>query len=105
MFAPKSTKTALEPRNNSECSIYTSNHNQRHLHSAPSSKSSAQSMDGLMNRRQRGNPTPPPPGNRYLAPGLRFEGKIFKEQQTKFVTSLVLPNLAQMLSAMQKTIN
>ena len=32
-----------------------------------------------------------------------FEGKIFKEQQTKIFTRIVLPNLARMLSAMQQT--
>ena len=35
-----------------------------------------------------------PHTNCYLVPGLSFEGGIFKEQQTTFLTHLILPNLA-----------
>ena len=52
-----------------------------------------------------GNPTPPPPINGYLVPGLSFKGKIFTQQQMKFPTCLVLPNLVRMLSAMQQSTN
>ena len=34
----------------------------------------------------------------YLMPGLSFEGGKFKEQQTTFLTRLVLPNLAWMFN-------
>ena len=41
--------------------------------------------------------------NRYLVPGLSFEGGILKEQQTSFLTRLVLPNLARMFNEQQQT--
>ena len=43
--------------------------------------------------------------NRYLrlVPGLSFEGTIFKVQQSKFLTRLVLPNLARMFNGQQQT--
>ena len=41
--------------------------------------------------------------NRYLVPGLSFEGGIFKEQQTIFLTHLVLPNLARVFNGHQQT--
>ena len=41
--------------------------------------------------------------NRYLVPGLSFEGGIFKEPQTTFLTRLVLPNLARMFNGQQST--
>ena len=44
-----------------------------------------------------------PHTNRYLVPGLSFEGGIFKEQQTTFLTRLVLPNLARMFNGQQQT--
>ena len=44
-----------------------------------------------------------PNTNRYLVPGLSFEGGIFKEQQTTFLTRLVLPNLAWMFNGQQQT--
>ena len=44
-----------------------------------------------------------PHTNRYLVPGLSFEGTIFKEQQTTFATRLVLPNLARMFNGQQQT--
>ena len=44
-----------------------------------------------------------PHTNRYLVPGLSFEGGIFKEQQSTFLTRLVLPNLAQMFNGQQQT--
>ena len=44
-----------------------------------------------------------PQTNCYLVPGLSFEGGIFKEQQTTFLTRLVLPNLAQMFNEQQQT--
>ena len=40
--------------------------------------------------------------NRYLVPGLSFEGRIFKEQQTTFLTRLALPNLARMFNGQQQ---
>ena len=43
-----------------------------------------------------------PQTNRYLVPGLSFEGGILKEQQTSFLTRLVLPNLAQMFNGQQQ---
>ena len=43
-----------------------------------------------------------PHTNRYLVPGLSFEGRIFKEQQTSFLTRLVLPNLARMFNGQQQ---
>ena len=43
------------------------------------------------------------PTNRYLVPGLSFEGWIFKEQQTAFLTRLVLPNLARMFNGQEQT--
>ena len=46
----------LEPGKSSECRIFTSNHNQRHLYSASSCKFGAQNMDGLMRGKQRGTP-------------------------------------------------
>ena len=39
--------------------------------------------------------------NRYLVPGLSFEGGTFKEQQKTFLTCLVLPNLARMFNGQQ----
>ena len=39
-----------------------------------------------------------PHTNRYLVPGLSFEGGIFKEQQSTFLTRLVSPNLARMFN-------
>ena len=42
-----------------------------------------------------------PHTNRYLVPGLRFKGRIFKEQQPTFCTRLVLPNLARMFNGQQ----
>ena len=44
-----------------------------------------------------------PHTNRYLVPGLSFKGGIFKEQQTTFLTRLVLPNLARMFNGQQQT--
>ena len=44
-----------------------------------------------------------PHTNRYLMPWLSFEGGIFKEQQTTFLTHLVLPNLARMFNGQQQT--
>ena len=44
-----------------------------------------------------------PHTNRYLVPGLSFKGGIFKEQQTTFLTHLVLPNLARMFNGQQQT--
>ena len=44
-----------------------------------------------------------PHTNRYLVPGLSFEGGIFKEQQTTFLTRLVLPNLVRMFNGQQQT--
>ena len=44
-----------------------------------------------------------PHTNRYLVPGLSFEGGIFKEQQRTFLTRLVLPNLARMFNGQQQT--
>ena len=44
-----------------------------------------------------------PHTNCYLVPGLNFEGGIFKEQQTTFLTRLVLPNLARMFNGQQQT--
>ena len=44
-----------------------------------------------------------PNTNRYLVPGLSFEGGIFKEQQKTFLTRLVLPNLPQMFNGQQQT--
>ena len=44
-----------------------------------------------------------PHTNHYLVPGLSFEGGIFKEQQSTFLTRLVLPNLARMLNGQQQT--
>ena len=41
--------------------------------------------------------------NRYLVPGLSFEGRIFKEQQSTFLTRLVLPNLSRMFNGQQQT--
>ena len=43
-----------------------------------------------------------PHTNRYLVPGLSFEGRIFKEQQTTFLTRLVLPNQARMFNGQQQ---
>ena len=43
-----------------------------------------------------------PHANRYLVPGLSFEGGIFNEQQTTFLTCLVLPNLARMFNGQQR---
>ena len=45
-----------------------------------------------------------PHTNRYPVPGLSFEGGIFKEQQTTFLTHLVLPNLARMFNGQQQTV-
>ena len=42
-----------------------------------------------------------PHSNRYLVPGLSFEGGIFKERQSTFLTCLVLPNLARMFNGQQ----
>ena len=39
----------------------------------------------------------------YLVPGLSFDGGIFKEQQTTFLTRLVLPNLARIFNGQQQT--
>ena len=44
-----------------------------------------------------------PHTNSYLVPGMSFESGIFKEQQTTFLTRLVLPNLARMLNRQQRT--
>ena len=44
-----------------------------------------------------------PHNNCYLMPGLSFEGGIFKEQQTTFLTRLVLPNPARMFNGQQQT--
>ena len=44
-----------------------------------------------------------PHTNRYLVLGLSFKGGIFKEQQTTFLTRLILPNLAQMFNGQQQT--
>ena len=44
-----------------------------------------------------------PHTSRYLVPGLSFEGGIFKEQQTTFLTRLVLPHLPQMFNGQQQT--
>ena len=44
-----------------------------------------------------------PHTNRYLVPGLSFEGGIFKEQLLTFLTRLVLPNLARMFNGQQHT--
>ena len=44
-----------------------------------------------------------PHTNRYLVPGLSFEGGIFKEQQTPFLSQLVLPNLAWTFNGQQQT--
>ena len=44
-----------------------------------------------------------PHTNRYLVLGLSFKGGIFKEQQSTFLTRLVLPNLARMLNGQQQT--
>ena len=44
-----------------------------------------------------------PNTNRYFVPGLSFKGRIFKEQQTTFLTRLVLPNLARMFNGQQQT--
>ena len=44
-----------------------------------------------------------PHTNRYLVPGLSFEGGILKEQQTSFLKRLVLPNLARMFNGQQQT--
>ena len=44
-----------------------------------------------------------PHTNRYLVPGLSFEGGIFKEQQTTFLTCLVLPNLGRIFNGQQQT--
>ena len=44
-----------------------------------------------------------PHTNRYLVPGLSFKGGIFKEQQSTFLTHLVLPNLARMFNGQQQT--
>ena len=41
--------------------------------------------------------------NRYLVPRLSFEGRIFKEQQTTFLSRLGLPNLARMFNGQQQT--
>ena len=54
--------------------------------------------DGIVARRQFS-----PHTNRYLVPGLSFEGGIFKEQETTFLTCLVLPNLARMFNGKQRT--
>ena len=43
-----------------------------------------------------------PHTNRYLVLGLSFEGEILKEQQTSFLTRLVLPNLARMFNGQQQ---
>ena len=43
-----------------------------------------------------------PNTNRYLVPGLSFEGGIFKEQQKTFLMRLVLPNLARMFNGQQQ---
>ena len=44
-----------------------------------------------------------PHTNPYLVPGLSFEGGIFKEQQSTFLTRLVLPNLARMFNGEEQT--
>ena len=44
-----------------------------------------------------------PHSNRYLVPGLSFKGGIFKEQQSTFLTRLVLPNLVRMFNGQQQT--
>ena len=44
-----------------------------------------------------------PHTNHYLVSGLSFEGEILKEQQTSFLTRLVLPNLARMFNGQQQT--
>ena len=44
-----------------------------------------------------------PHTNRYFVPGLSFEGEIFKEQESTFLTHLVLPNLARMFNGQQQT--
>ena len=44
-----------------------------------------------------------PHTNRYVVPWLSFKGRIFKEQQSTFLTCLVLPNLARMFNGQQQT--
>ena len=44
-----------------------------------------------------------PHTNRYFVPGLSFEGGIFKEQQSTFLTRPVMPNLARMFNEQQQT--
>ena len=44
-----------------------------------------------------------PHTNRNLVPGLSFKGGIFKEQQTTFLTRVVLPNLVCMFNGQQQT--
>ena len=44
-----------------------------------------------------------PHTNCYPVPGLSFEGGIFKEQQTTFLTRLVLPHLPRMFNGQQQT--